>query len=55
MLELHVVAEGETENKASLKPGMVVEYKGHIPGGNVAIVLDGKRDVAHPLCFDELR
>lgn len=55
MLELHVVAKGETENKTALNPGMVVEYLGHLLGGNVKICIDGKEDMAHPLCFEELR
>ena len=55
MLELHVVTKGETENKAVLKPGTVVEYCGHLPGGNVSIKIEGKDDVANPLCFEELR
>ena len=55
MLTLSVIARGETRNKVVLEPGMVVEYCGHIPGGNVAIKIDGKSDEAHPFCFKELR
>lgn len=35
-LELHVVATGETDKGTIIKPGMVVEYLGHVLGGNVA-------------------
>jgi hypothetical protein len=55
-LELNVVAKGETEKGIALDVGMKVEYRGHIPGGNVKITLpNGETDVAHPLCFEELR
>lgn len=55
-LKMNVIANGETEKKVALKPGMEVEYLGHLPGGNVKIRLkDGKEDIAHPLCFKELR
>lgn len=55
-LTLTVVAQGKTENNASLEPGMVVDYLGHVPGGDVSIRRnDGKKDIAHPMCFKELR
>lgn len=54
-LTLTVVAKGETENKIALTPGMVVEYVAHLPYGNVAIRLNGQKDIAHPACFKELR
>ena len=55
-LTLTVVAPGLTENGAELTPGMIVEYLGHIPGGNVSIKrADGEKDIAHPWCFRELR
>lgn len=54
-LTIEVVAKGETENGKALEPGMQVEYLGHLPGGIVKIKLDDNEDVAHPLCFKELR
>ena len=55
-LTLTVSHKGETELKAELTPGMIVDYLGHLPGGNVAIRRqDGIEDKAHPLCFKELR
>jgi hypothetical protein len=56
MLKLNVVAKGKTEGNSELNPGDVVFYKCHVPGGNIKIQFDdGKTDIAHPLCFKELR
>lgn len=56
-MQLTVSHLGATEKGIALKPGDVVEYKAHLPGGNVRIrVKDAKEDdVAHPGCFKELR
>ncbi len=55
-LTLEVVAEGRTEKDEALTAGMIVEYLGHLPGGNVSIRRkDGEKDTANPLCFKELR
>ncbi len=55
-LTLTVSHKGETELGTTLNVGDVVEYRGHIPGGMVSIVLPhGEKDIAHPLCFKELR
>ncbi len=56
MLELNVSHKGETEKGLPLQIGDKVEYIGHIPGGMVKIkTLAGNEDIAHPLCFKELR
>lgn len=56
MLTLNVVAKGETEKGLSLAVGDVVEYCAHLGGQAVRIKFpNGDEDVAHPLCFKELR
>lgn len=61
MLKLNVVSEGLVIGDSpvqipNLQPGDVVEYLGHLPGGNVGIrTASGLEGVAHPNCFKELR
>lgn len=55
-LSLTVEYKGETEKGLPLAIGDTVEYLGHIPGGMVNIKMsNGEKDIAHPLCFKELR
>ena len=56
MLELNVTHKGETEKGLPLNIGDKVEYCAHVIGGMVRIKFaDGREDIAHPLCFKELR
>lgn len=61
MLKLNVVAEGLVNGDSpvlipNLVPGDVVEYLGHVIGGNVKIrTAGGLEGIAHPGCFKELR
>lgn len=55
-LSLTVTHNGETENGTMLEKGMIVQYRAHVPGGNVKIILpNGKQDIADPRCFQELQ
>lgn len=54
-LTLNVIAIGETEAGRKLKPGDKVIYRGHVPGGVKIEMPDGLTDIAHHMCFKELR
>ena len=61
MLKLNAIAEGLVNGDSpvqipNVKPGDVVEYLGHLPGGCVKIrTAGGLEGIAHPACFKELR
>jgi hypothetical protein len=61
MLKLNAVAEGLVLSDSpvqipNIQPGDVVEYLGHVPGGNVQIrTAGGLEGIASPGCFKELR
>lgn len=60
-MDLNVVAEGLVQGDSpvqipNVKPGEVVTYLGHVPGGCVKIrTAGGLEGIAHPACFEELR
>lgn len=48
--------EGITETGRTVPVGTRVEYKGHVIGGNVRVLLpDSSVEVMHPHCFAMLR
>lgn len=56
MLPIKVAHKGVTDKGLPLNVGDVVGYRGHLPGGNIAIEFqDGTKDIAHPFCFKEFR
>ncbi len=54
-MKIKVAYSGQAESGKMLEVGEEVEYVGHVPGGGVAVLLDGVKEYVSPYCFNEFR